>query len=112
MANETAKRDQNDIPVLMGITDDSNQEIRMLRVNPTTGRLLITGLVSATWYQDEVVSYTNGTNYTLAHAPTTVLFLFLNGQHLVNTVDYTYSGVNITMLSSTLSTDVLSATYS
>ena len=43
MASDILKRDQNSIPVLGGITDDANQEIRMLRVDPTTGRLLITG---------------------------------------------------------------------
>lgn len=41
MSNEIAKRDQNSVPVLMGITDDSSQELRMLRVDPADGRLLI-----------------------------------------------------------------------
>ena len=41
MANEVLKRDENSAVVLGGITDDSAQEIRMLRVDPTTGRLLV-----------------------------------------------------------------------
>lgn len=41
MANEILKHDENTIRVLGGITDDANQEIRMFRVNPLTGRLLV-----------------------------------------------------------------------
>lgn len=45
MADEILKRDQNSVPVLGAVTNDSNQEIRMLRVNPVTGKLLVdTGL--------------------------------------------------------------------
>lgn len=50
MAGEILKRDQNTITVLGGITDDSNQFITMLRVDPTTKRLLVsaTGVASGT----------------------------------------------------------------
>lgn len=41
MADEILKRDQNFVTVLAGITDDSDQEIKMLRVDPTTKRLLV-----------------------------------------------------------------------
>jgi hypothetical protein len=41
MADEILKRDENSSVVLGGITDDSSQYIRMLRVNPITGRLLV-----------------------------------------------------------------------
>lgn len=41
MASEILKRDQNSAVVLGGVTDDSLQEIRMLRVDPVTGRLLV-----------------------------------------------------------------------
>ncbi len=40
MADEILLRDQNSITVLGAITDDSAQEIRMVRVDPTTGRIL------------------------------------------------------------------------
>lgn len=45
MASEQALRDQNHITVLTAITDDASQEIRMVRVDPTTNRILasITG---------------------------------------------------------------------
>lgn len=41
MASEILKRDENSAIVLGGITDDANQFIKMLRVDPVTGRLLI-----------------------------------------------------------------------
>jgi len=41
VASEILKRDQNSAVVLGGVTDDANQEIRMLRVDPATNRLLI-----------------------------------------------------------------------
>lgn len=46
MGDEIITRDQNFVTVLAGITDDSNQYIKMLRVDPTTKRLLVsaTGL--------------------------------------------------------------------
>lgn len=41
MADEILKRDQNHITVLAGITDDADQDIVMLRVDPITKRLLV-----------------------------------------------------------------------
>jgi len=41
MADEILKRDQNFVTVLAGVTDDSDQDITMLRVDPITKRLLI-----------------------------------------------------------------------
>lgn len=71
---------------------------------------------SGTWYQDEVPSGTkNGSNkaFTLAHTPTSVVLLYLNGQYLVSGgVDYTRVTTAITMVVAPLSTDALIATYS
>lgn len=39
--DEINERDNNRVTVLSGITDDANQEIRMFRVDPATGRLLV-----------------------------------------------------------------------
>lgn len=39
--SEFGKRDANFIVVMMGVTDDENQYIRMLRVDPTTNRLKV-----------------------------------------------------------------------
>ena len=41
MGDEIGKKDQNSATVLMGVTDDAYQYIRMLRVDPITNRLLI-----------------------------------------------------------------------
>lgn len=46
MADEIIKRDDNRITVLAGVTDDANLEIKMLRVDPTTKRLLVSATVS------------------------------------------------------------------
>ena len=61
MADETLKRDQNFVTVLAGVTDDANQTITMLRVDPTTKRLLLsaTGSGSGT-----VTSVATGTGLT------------------------------------------------
>jgi hypothetical protein len=71
---------------------------------------------SGTWYQDEVPSGTkNGVNmtFTLAHTPTSVVLLYLNGQYQVSGgADYSRSGTTITMTTAPLSTDTLVATYS
>lgn len=41
MSNENASRDSNRVTTLLGVTDDSAQEVRQLLVDPTTGRLLV-----------------------------------------------------------------------
>ncbi len=64
MTSEIAKRDQNNVPVLCGITDDASQEIRMLRVDPVTGRLLISSTSSSTGFQQPSSGVVNGVNGT------------------------------------------------
>lgn len=61
MADEILKRDQNSAVVLGGITDDSNQYIRMLRVDPITNRLLVsaTGSTGTIAIGDTVTSGTD-----------------------------------------------------
>lgn len=66
MANEDAKRDGNNVPVLLGITNDANLETRMLRVDPTTNRVLASasassGFVTGTGASGQV-SYWTGTS--------------------------------------------------
>lgn len=72
MTDETLSRDQNHITVLGGITDDSNQEIKMLRIDPTTKRLLVsaTGSGQGSVTSVSVVS-ANGFAGTVATATTT-----------------------------------------
>lgn len=72
MANENANRDQNFVTVLTAITDDSSQEIRMVRVDPSTNRILVsaTGISSGTVTSVSVVT-ANGISGSVATATTT-----------------------------------------
>ena len=67
MADEIISRDSNRVPVLAGVTDDSAQEIRQLRIDPSTGRLLISATVdgvvnSAASSTDNAVPRFDGTS--------------------------------------------------
>lgn len=66
--DEILKRDQNFITVIGGITDDSSQLIRMIRVDPVTNRVLasVTGAGTGT-----VTSITQGTGILLSPSPIT-----------------------------------------
>lgn len=48
MADEVSKRDQNRKTVVLGITNDSNQYTTMIRVDPSTLRLLVNATISGT----------------------------------------------------------------
>lgn len=48
MANENLRIDENTRWVLGAITNDSNQEIRNVRVNPVTGRVLVEAVIAST----------------------------------------------------------------
>jgi hypothetical protein len=71
--DETLKRDQNRITVLGGISDDSNQYITMLRVDPTTKRLKVSASGSLGLGTVTSVSITtaNGISGSVANASTT-----------------------------------------
>ena len=58
MANSWAAIDNNDKPTLTAVTDDSNQYIQRVLVDPASGRLL----VSATGLGTTLTLQTNGTN--------------------------------------------------
>lgn len=66
--DEVLKRDQNHVTVLAGITDDSNQYITMLRVDPTTKRLKISATGGGT---GTVTSITASTGILLTPNPIT-----------------------------------------
>lgn len=95
MANEILKRDQNSVPVLAGITDDANQEIRMVRVDPATNRVL----VSATGIGVNVETPTgtvNGSNvtFTVVNTPVAVI---IDGITKFSGFGYTYAAGTITV---------------
>lgn len=63
--DEILKHDQNSIRVLAGVTDDADQDIRMLRVDPITKRLLVDA--SGTFGNQDLQSVTdNGATTTVA----------------------------------------------
>lgn len=73
MANEILSRDQNHVTVLGGVTDDSNQDVTMLRVDPITKRLLIsaTGLPGGGTVSSVSVTTANGISGTVSNPTTT-----------------------------------------
>ena len=75
MANEILKRDQNSAVVLGGITDDSNQFIKMLRVDPTTGRLLVTATGGTGFTELAATGTVDGTNlaFTFTQQPSYIV---------------------------------------
>ena len=58
MADERAKRDVNRKTVIMGVTDDASLELVMVRVDPTTKRLKVSGTITS----DTVSSFDHGRN--------------------------------------------------
>lgn len=79
MADEIIKRDENRVTVLAGITDDAAQEIRMLRVDPTTGRLKLSMSGIAVAATVDVGTTTNGlpgTNAIVTNVGTTSAAIF------------------------------------
>jgi len=73
MADEILKRDQNFVTVLAGVTDNAAQEIRMFRVDPVTGRLIlsISGIaVSATIEVGTTTTTAPGTDATVTNSGT------------------------------------------
>lgn len=65
MASEVLKFDQNSIRVLAGVTDDVDQDIMMLRVDPITKRLLVKANVTG------AVSSVSNVDGSLTISPTT-----------------------------------------
>ncbi len=63
MADEILKRDENSVTVLGAVTNNAAQEIRMLRVDPTTGRILAdaTGAITGSGTSGQVAIW-NGTS--------------------------------------------------
>jgi len=67
MADEVLKRDANRITVVAGVTDDASQEIKMLRVDPSTGRLKATATVTGSFAPSDATYVTLSTNATLTN---------------------------------------------
>ena len=105
MASQNLQRDANRVTVLGAVTDDSNQFIQPLQVNPATGRLLVSAVgVTALAVQVENPSGTvNGVNttFTVLNTP---IFAEVSGQVMVSQAQdatnygYSYSAGTITFV--------------
>lgn len=103
MANEILRRDANRVTVLGGVTDDANQFITQLRVDPTTGRLKVsaTGLTALGIGMEIPVGTVNGVNtvFTVSNTPS---FVDVSGQLMVSSTQdstnygFTYAAGTIT----------------
>lgn len=92
MADQNAKIDSSEVPTLIAVSDDANQFITRLLVDPATGRLLVsgTGVAGGT-----VTSITASTGITLTPNPITTIGTIA----LANTtvVAGSYTSANITV---------------
>lgn len=105
MPNQIIKRDENRVTVLAGVTDDSNQFITMLPVDPATGRLLVSATGSGgggIGYESPTSGAIDGSNtvFTFDHTP---IALVANGATIFqNDTDnvtgyYTRIGTTVTL---------------
>lgn len=92
----TAERDQQRIAVATGVSNTDPTQTLSVMIDSVTGRVLVSGGGSSgTSVVGEVVSG-SGTAWTLAHAPTNGVALFVNGQRLQLTTDYSIVTTAIT----------------
>lgn len=96
--DEILRHDENTIRVLGGITDDANQYIRMLRVDPTTGRLLVSGTGSSgSGFQLPLSGGLSGTN-TWSTAPNAIVVDGSVLQKVDQNGDVNWTGTTTTLL--------------
>jgi hypothetical protein len=78
MANQNAKIDDSEVPTLLAVTDDSNQYIQRVLVDPVTGRLLVSvgngGTVSVN--VGTTTTGNAGTNANVVNSGTTINAVF------------------------------------
>ncbi len=72
MANQNAERDSSNVPTLLAVTDDANNFITKLLVDPATGRLLVSASgLGAGSVTSVSVTTANGVSGSVATATTT-----------------------------------------
>ena len=89
MANETSKIDSNQKHCLMGVTNAATPELRNLKVDPATGRLLVSAVMASgagTVTSVSVVT-ANGVSGTVATATTTPAITLTLGAITPSTVN-------------------------
>lgn len=99
MSDEILKRDGNSAVVLGGITDDANQFIKMLRVDPNTGRLLISNSGGAGFTTLLPTETPNGARTTFTFATATGQPTFIVSDNALmqattksGTINWTWNG--------------------
>jgi hypothetical protein len=83
MANEVAKRDQNRVPALTGVTDDANAEIRNLPIDSATGRLKVAAIVAGSGIGD-VEGPNSSTDNAVARFDSTTGKILLNSGVIID----------------------------
>ncbi len=113
--DEIILRDQNHVTVLAGIANDFTQEIRMLRVDPSTGAVLVSSSggggsgtnADISFVDNEIISGSTQT-FTLAYTPISgSLELYGQRKRLYPGDDYSISGKVITTIASYSAGDLL-----
>ena len=105
MSAEILHRDDNRITVLGGVTDDSNQFVTQLRVDPVTGRLKVsaTGVSALATAIENAVGTVDGANTTFTVSNTPV-WIEVSGQVMVSQAQdsgnygYSYAGGTVTFV--------------
>lgn len=98
MSNEILKRDENRVTVLGGVTDDSSQFVTMLRVDPSTKRLLISAVSGGSGQVITPTGTVNGVNTTFTvPAGTIITSITVDGLVRYSGFGYTYSDPTITV---------------
>lgn len=102
MAN--SYHDNNHVAVLMATSSSDGKTPVLVWADPTTHRLLTTA-GTTTIYTETPTGLINGSNvtYTVLHTINNVFGLYINGQFLHPTTDYTTSGTTITMTTALVS---------
>lgn len=109
MAGQDAKRDQNDVPTLLGVSSSDGTTIVRLYADPVTHRLLTDvsgGGGVGTYYT--VSGTIDGANvtFTIAVQVTSDFLLFLARQPQMLTTDFTYvAGVGTTTITYVVAPD-------
>lgn len=97
MAN--ARRDNNFVPTLLGVSSTDGSTPVTVYADPTTHRLLVDAIATITFQPDVFTSTNNQTVFTATKTVTATIYLSINGSIQTPNVDYTESSGVITLTS-------------
>lgn len=88
-----ARRDQNFVPTLLGVSSTDAETPIAVYADPTTHRLLVDATGSATSFQKDVFTSTNGqTTFTPSQTVSVDIYFSLNGAIQTPSTDYSIVG--------------------